>query len=269
MRRAFLGIVVIWLASATAARLTAAGPAGIESLEAEAFGKHFRFFPAGERRWECLVGIDLEVKPGTYTVQVQGRGPLSESLRAEYPLTIKPKVFPERRLTVEEKFVTPPPETLERIRKETELIRELVARTTPERLWDGAFLLPVPGDPISSFGKRSVLNGQPRSPHTGTDFRGATGVPVKAPNRRRVVLAADLYFSGNTVILDHGLGLYSYFGHLSKILVEQGAVVEKGTVVGKVGATGRVTGPHLHWSVRLAETRVDPLSLVSLLRGRT
>jgi murein DD-endopeptidase MepM/ murein hydrolase activator NlpD len=118
---------------------------------------------------------------------------------------------------------------------------------------------------ISAFGKRTVYNGQPRSPHTGVDFRGAVGTPIRSPNAGRVVLAENIYYSGNTVILDHGLGLYSYFGHMSAFSVKSGDHVETGAIIGKVGATGRATGPHLHWTVRLIMARVDPLSLVKIL----
>ncbi len=289
MRPLALALVLVWLVPGAAAQsgaapltvrhsarslqpgevvlLTASGPAGLEALEAEVFDRRFEFFRQGARRWECLIGIDLDVRPGAYTVKVRGRTAGSGPVAADYPLAISRKAFPERRLSVEEKYVTPPADTLERIRKETELLRGLLARTTPDRLWDGPFVLPVPGPAISGFGRRSILNGQPRSPHAGTDFRAATGTPIEAPNRGRVVLAGNLYFSGNTVLLDHGMGLYSYFGHLSRILVAEGDVVERGSVLGKVGATGRVTGPHLHWSVRLAETRVDPMSLVAVLRA--
>jgi murein DD-endopeptidase MepM/ murein hydrolase activator NlpD len=145
------------------------------------------------------------------------------------------------------------------------LVRAIFDATSPQRFWSGRFELPVDGQAISEFGKRSVYNGQPRSPHSGTDFQAVTGTQVRAPNAGKVVLAAELYYSGNTVIFDHGLGLYSYFGHLSAISVQEQNSVTTGEVVGKVGATGLVTGPHLHWSVRLAGTRVDPLSLLSLL----
>ena len=148
-------------------------------------------------------------------------------------------------------------------------MRAIFDALSPRRYWLGAFHVPVPGPPISEFGKRSIYNGKPRSPHAGTDFQGATGTPVQAPNAGRVVLAADLYYSGNTVILDHGLGLYSYFGHLSAFSVREGDQLSTGDVVGKVGATGLVTGPHLHWSVRLVGTRVDPLSLIFLFRRQS
>ena len=127
----------------------------------------------------------------------------------------------------------------------------------------------MPGAATSSFGRRSVLNGQARSPHSGTDFRAATGTPVRAPNGGRVVLAADQYFSGNTVILDHGQGLFSFLAHLSRITVRDGQIVARGEEVGLSGATGRVTGPHLHWTVRLDGARVDPLSVLALLGDKT
>ncbi|MEE8178340.1 MAG: M23 family metallopeptidase, partial [Acidobacteriota bacterium] len=118
-----------------------------------------------------------------------------------------------------------------------------------------------------SFGKRSILNGQPRSPHSGTDFRAGEGTPIQAPNAGKVLLAAELYYSGNVVILDHGMGMYSYFAHLSRRAVSEGEQISAGEIIGYVGATGRVTGPHLHWTLRLSGARVDPLSLMEVLAG--
>jgi len=134
---------------------------------------------------------------------------------------------------------------------------------TVERLWRGRFDAPVPGVASSSYGRLTVLNGEPSGRHQGTDFRAAVGTPVHAPNAGRVVLAKDLYFAGNTVILDHGLGVFSLVAHLSRIDVAVGDRVSRGHVLGQSGATGRVTGPHLHWAVRFGETSVDPLSLVA------
>jgi murein DD-endopeptidase MepM/ murein hydrolase activator NlpD len=107
------------------------------------------------------------------------------------------------------------------------------------------------------------MNGQPRGRHQGADFRAATGTPVLAPNAGRVVLAADLYFSGNTVIIDHGLGMFSLLAHLSRIAVAPGASVARGDLLGESGSTGRVTGPHLHWALRLGDASVDPLAVVA------
>jgi murein DD-endopeptidase MepM/ murein hydrolase activator NlpD len=226
-------------------------------------GKTFPFLevkePAPVRH--VLVGLDLGTRPGPVDVSIKGRTAEGD-FEVVHRLVVLKKDFEERHLTVDEKYVTPPPEVTARIERESREVASIFARTTPEMLWSGPFERPVPGAASSSFGKRSILNGKPRSPHTGTDFRASEGTPIRSPNDGKVVLAKDLYFAGNTVIIDHGLGLYSYFAHLSEIGVEVGQTVSKGETVGLVGATGRVTGPHLHWTVRLLETRVDPLSLM-------
>ncbi len=238
----------------------------LRRLNASVFGHEFPFFAsADELDWTALVGIDLDTKPGRYEVKCSGEDDAGTTVASQYALVVTAKKFPTRELTVDEKYVSPPPEAQARIAREAEKVRTIFAVVSPERYWNGPFHVPVPGRPISEFGKRSVYNGQPRSPHAGTDFQGATGTPIVAPNAGRVVLAANLYYSGNTVIIDHGLGLYSYFGHMSAFSVRAGDRVATGQAVGKVGATGLVTGPHLHWSVRLVGTRVDPLSLLDVL----
>ena len=235
------------------------------SLRATVFGRSVRFFQNGDdRAWETLVGIDLEADPGEYPVAVRATDRAGTTVHGTYTLTVEPKEFPTRRLNVDPGFVSPPAEVIERIQREAQQLAAIFPVASADRLWRGGFLTPVPGDATSSFGRRSVYNGQPRSPHSGTDFRAGEGTPIKAPNEGVVVLAANLYFSGNVVILDHGWGLYSYFAHLSAIDVEEGDRVAQGAAVGSVGATGRVTGPHLHWTVRLNDARVDPLSLMAL-----
>ena len=124
---------------------------------------------------------------------------------------------------------------------------------------------PVPGVANSAFGTRSVFNGKPRNAHGGADFLSPAGTPVQSPNAGRIAIARALYFSGNTVVIDHGLGLFSMLAHLSTIDVHEGDMVTAGEVIGQVGATGRVTGPHLHWAVRANDARIDPLSLMALL----
>jgi hypothetical protein len=238
----------------------------LNGIMAEAFGREFPAFAEdGGLKWTGLLGIDLGTKPGNYRVRVNGIDSDGKIVAAQDILTVSRKKFPTRRLTVEGKYVTPPPEVLTRIKEERERVDAIFSSVSPQRLWEGPFLLPVPGAVISVFGKRSIYNGQPRSPHTGVDFRGAVGTPIRAPNAGRVVLASNLYYSGNTIIIDHGLGLYSYFGHMSAFSVREGDRVKARDVIGKVGATGLVTGPHLHWTVRLVGTRIDPLSLVKIL----
>jgi murein DD-endopeptidase MepM/ murein hydrolase activator NlpD len=238
----------------------------LHEVRVSAFDRSFLCFETADPlKWSGLIGIDLNTKPGPHVVNVTGLDADGKAVTVEYPMAVLPREFATRTLTVDERFVSPPREALARIQKESEKVRAIIDSVSPARYWRGPFVLPVPGRPISEFGKRSVYNGQPRSPHAGTDFAGATGTPIKAPNAGKVVLAADLYYSGITVILDHGQGLYSYFGHMSALSAHEGDTVAAGDVVGKVGATGLVTGPHLHWSVRLAGTRVDPLSLVGVL----
>jgi len=238
----------------------------LREVRVSAFDRSFLCFETADPlKWAGLIGIDLETKPGRYVVNVTGLDADGKAVTVEYPITVAPKTFATRTLTVDPQFVTPPREALARIQKESERVRAIFEAMSPERYWVGPFVLPVAGRSISEFGKRSLYNGQPRSPHAGTDFAGAAGTPIKAPNAGKVVLAANLFYSGNTIILDHGHGLYSYFGHMSAFSAHEGDTVATGEVVGKVGGTGLVTGPHLHWSVRLAGTRVDPLSLVDVL----
>lgn len=234
-------------------------------VRATAFGATVRFFPAARGVWHGLAGIDLDTRPDSYPVVVEAAGGDGATLRTTYTLEVEPKEFPTRHLTVEPRYVEPPADVLDRILRESARQAGIFETVTALRQWRGGFLRPVPGQATSSFGRRSVFNGQPRRPHSGTDFRAAAGTAIRAPNAGTVVLAENLYFSGNAVILDHGWGLYSYFAHLSAIAVTEGEAVQPGQVVGEVGATGRVTGPHLHWTVRLNNARVDPLALLALL----
>jgi murein DD-endopeptidase MepM/ murein hydrolase activator NlpD len=162
--------------------------------------------------------------------------------------------------------VEPSPEQIKRADEERQKLRDIFDRVTPERLWDGKFRIPLDGVTTgSNFGRRRILNGNPGSPHGGADLPGTSGTPVHATQRGRVALAEELFFSGNTVVVDHGLGIYTFYGHLSEIDVKAGDALETGTVLGKVGATGRVTGPHLHWGLTVERARVNPLLLVKLL----
>jgi murein DD-endopeptidase MepM/ murein hydrolase activator NlpD len=209
--------------------------------------------------WRGLVGIDLDTAPGEYPITAATNpGGRIESAR----LQVLPRNFQTRRLRVAPEYVEPPAATIERITREAGRLEALFANVSP-RLWNAAFAPPLPTRPSDNFGARSVFNGEPRNPHGGIDFSSPTGTRVFSPGAGRVSLAEDLYFTGNTVIVDHGLGLVSVLAHLSAIAVTEGEFVERGTIVGRVGATGRVTGPHLHWGVRLNGARVDPLSLLA------
>jgi murein DD-endopeptidase MepM/ murein hydrolase activator NlpD len=231
-------------------------------VRVSAFDHELAPFAVDARTWQVLVGIDLEVKPGTYRVDIDTPGP---GARTVYSLLVRPRRFPTRTLKVDPDLVNPPPHEMERIGREAAQLHRLWAAPATARLWEGPFVVPVPDAANSSFGTRSIYNGEPRSPHAGTDFLSPAGRPIKAPNAGRVVLAGPLYFTGGTVVIDHGLGVLSLFAHLSSVAVREGDVVKTGDVIGEVGATGRVTGPHLHWGVRVAGARVDPLLLLAAL----
>jgi murein DD-endopeptidase MepM/ murein hydrolase activator NlpD len=234
-------------------------------VTANAFGQTIRFYQTGDTGvWQALVGIDLGTTAGPYLLEIQATEPAGAPRVVDYAIEVLAKDFPTRQLRVDPKYVDPPEALLARIERETAETRAILSQVSPFRLWSGAFTRPVPGTVVSSFGKLSVYNGEPRSAHSGVDLRAKTGTPVKAPGAGRVVLAKNLYFAGNAVIIDHGLGLYSYLAHLSEFSVREGEMVSKGQVVGLSGRTGRVSGPHLHWSVRVNNSRVDPLSLLAV-----
>jgi murein DD-endopeptidase MepM/ murein hydrolase activator NlpD len=241
--------------------LSVHGAAAGDRVNATAFDRPCPVWAVDDRTWQVLVGIDLDVKPGSHVVTIR-----AGSTTTPYALTVLAKRFPTRKLTVDEAFVNPPASAQPRIAAEAARLNALWAAPAPARLWSGPFGAPVPQPPNSAFGTRSVYNGQPRSAHGGADFPSPSGTPIHAPNAGKVVLADNLYYTGNTIVIDHGLGLFSLFAHLSRIDVHDGAAIEKGAVVGLVGATGRVTGPHLHWTVRAGGARVDPMAVMAILK---
>lgn len=235
---------------------------------ASVFGRLVRLTRVGDR-WQGLIGIDLDVKPGTYLIDVAITPVGSGAIASTQKLTVIDKEYPVRRLRVAPAFVDPPAGELARIEQDAVALQSIFEAAANPRQWQGAFQPPVTDVPNSTFGARSIYNGQARSPHSGTDFGAKAGTPVTAPASGVVALARPLYFTGNTVVLDHGLGLYSLLAHLQEIGVKEGDQLIRGHVVGLVGGTGRVTAPHLHWSVRLNNARVDPLSLLAVTKDLT
>jgi len=175
-------------------------------------------------------------------------------------ITVTPGDFGVQALSLPDKQVDLDSETLRRVEIEQRTMLTAMQRVTP-RAWDGAFILPSDGNIQNTFGLRRMINGQPRRPHTGEDISAPAGAPVSAINHGTIRLVADHFFSGKSVVIDHGLGLYSMYFHLSDVTVHAGERVAKSQVIGAVGATGRASGPHLHWGVRLNGARVNPLSL--------
>jgi murein DD-endopeptidase MepM/ murein hydrolase activator NlpD len=220
--------------------------------------------------WHALLGVDLELKPGEYKLAVTGKTfDLHQDINCAASVSVRAGTFATEKLTVAPNFVEPNPEQLARAEAERQRLRAIFATVTPDRLWQGSFRVPLPGvNTGGNFGKRRILNGKAGSPHGGVDFPAPAGTPVYAAQRGRVVLAEPLYFSGNTVVIDHGLGLYTLYAHFESIAVQVGDLVDAGALLGKVGATGRVTGPHLHWGVTVNRARANPLQLISIL-GQT
>ena len=215
--------------------------------------------------WFGIIGIDLDAPAGEQSAEVNFRYADGRSRTAREPITVRAGEYPTTRLTVEPRYVELSPEDQARAARESAEIAAIYAALTPEAHWTEPFQTPIPGISAgNNFGHRRVFNGQPRAPHSGADLRAATGTPIRAANRGRVVLAKDLFFSGNAVFVDHGLGVYSAYLHLSQMHVAPGEMVERGDVIGLAGATGRVTGPHLHWGVRVLDARVDPFALLRL-----
>jgi murein DD-endopeptidase MepM/ murein hydrolase activator NlpD len=213
------------------------------------------------RTWYGFIAVDLGQKPGSYPLLV--KSPSSGRGRA-LNIEVEKKDYGVRRLTLPKEMVDLDAPTLERVRKEAKTIRTLWETSPSEAVWQGSFLKPLEGHVVGPFGRRSIINDQPRSPHSGVDFKADRGTPVRAMNHGTVVLTEDRFFAGRSVVLDHGGGILSMYFHLDKILVQKDQFIEKGQVVGLVGATGRTTGPHLHLGVRINGARVDPLGLMTL-----
>ena len=234
------------------------GPDAACGLSAVFRKKEILFSSCGDGCYIALAGVDLETKPGVYHVAVA-----TGSWKRDLKLSVVKKNFPTVRLTLPEDKVTLSPEDLERTSRESEKLKA-VFRKISGRIWDGNFIMPVRNEISAVFGARRIINRKNTSLHKGVDIRGREGDEIMASNDGRVVLSEELFFGGNTVILDHGQGVYTIYMHLSKAAVDTGEIVLKGQVIGLVGSSGRSTGPHLHFGVRFGDMNVNPLSLISL-----
>ncbi|MGA8243174.1 MAG: M23 family metallopeptidase [Desulfobacterales bacterium] len=213
-----------------------------------------------------LIAIPYHSKPGTETINLEW-----SDRKGHRELTVSLKIlshrFKSEKLQVTPSRVTPAPEDVERIKREGEEVKAVYAASRPQRLWDEPFQRPLNGLVTSPYGTRRLLNGKLKSYHGGVDFRAATGTLIYAANTGIVGLAKNLFYSGNIVILDHGSGLFTTYAHLSRIDVAPGRLVEKGQVIGLAGATGRVSGPHLHWGVKVNGVNANPLHMLKTLNS--
>ena len=245
--------------------LTITVPLKTTVVSVRAFGRDVTAYKVDDTTWGAVVGIDLATAARRYAVAIEVQTETGTTT-GTHTLRVTSKQFPTRRLRVDSAFVDPPASEQTRIKREAAELAAIWNTSSSKPLWN-VFIAPVSEPANSAFGARSIFNGQLRSRHSGADFPSAAGTPIQAPGRGRVVMASALYYSGNTIVIDHGVGVFSLLAHLSEMAVAVGDQVEAGDTIGKVGATGRVTGPHLHWAVRANGARVDPLSVIEIGTG--
>ena len=213
-----------------------------------------------KQQWIAVVGIPLSAKPGTHNLLVKNNSTNSEASSLKMPFTVHEKEYQSQYITITNKrHVNPDKKDLDRIKKEKS---EMVAafknwKAEPDDVTE--FILPTQGRFSSPFGLRRFFNNEPRNPHSGLDIAAPEGTPAISPAQGSVVVTGNYFFNGNTVLVDHGQGLITMYCHLSEIHVNKGQKIKAGDTLGLVGKTGRATGPHLHWSVSLNNTRVDPV----------
>lgn len=238
---------------------------GISTISGTMFNKPVNFFKNSTgKKYTALVGIDMDTKPDRHKLTLLIEDKNGKKTTKRYRIRVKPARFGTQELTLPPDKVTLNEETLKKVEIEKDKIGKVWEVFTDVRLWDGNFIQPVEGEMSDNFGLRRIINGEQKSPHTGVDIDAPEGAPVLASNSGIALFTDDQFFSGRTLIIDHGLGLFTMYFHLSEILVTDMANVKKGEVIAKAGKTGRATGPHLHWGVRLNGARINPLALMSL-----
>lgn len=238
------------------------GPADGATVEGSVGGRPVTFF-RDTRGHAALVGFDMELAAGRQPWRIEIREPDRPARSVSGTVQLGAREFPVQRLTLPTPMVDLDPETERRAVAEGQTLRSLYRTITPERLWRGAFVRPVAtNEPGTGFGSRRIINGQPRAPHSGTDYSAPRGTSVVSVNDGRVALVANYFFPGRLVVVDHGLGLFTLYFHLDETRVEIGERVVRGQPLGTVGSTGRATGPHLHFGVQVGAARIDPETLL-------
>jgi Peptidase family M23 len=232
------------------------------SVKGEWQGRELVFFSAGSRYvWYGLAGVDVEATPGTDKLELEATMPDGSVMHALREVPVQPSLYKTEKLKVPERFVQPDAETLKRIEADKEAKREAFSHQIPTPEWSGNFRAPVNSTASEGFGTRRTFNGKLASIHRGLDYHAPEGTPIRAANAGTVVLAQELFYEGNCVILDHGEQFMTLYMHLSKIEVAPGETVKQGQQIGLSGATGRATGPHLHVAVRWQGAYLDPAQL--------
>lgn len=236
----------------------------IQSIHGEFQNHQISFYP-NKNKYSALVGVEYATPAGevAFTLTIQQA---SGTEKTELPIVIKAKEFASEALQVPPRTIAPTKKDLVQIKRDIAALKTVYARRTPEQFWDPPALLPVENIITSQYGTFRVYNRHKLNPHLGTDFRAPSGTPVIAPMSGYVALARKLFFTGYTVILDHGYGLFTVYGHLSELKAKEGRPLKKGELLGLSGATGRASGPHLHWGVNLHGTKIDPVEMIQLLQ---
>lgn len=234
----------------------------VASMRGEWMGHEITFFPSSERHaWYGLAGVDVEAKPSSYKLSLEATLADGRVVRDEQTVVVQSGHYKTEKLTVPEKFVQPEPETLRRIEAEKKIKDAAFSHVIAQPEWSGNFVPPIDTTVSEGFGTRRTFNGKLASVHRGLDYHAKPGSPVTAANSGEVVLARELFYEGNCVIVDHGQQFYTLYMHLSHLEVSEGEKVEKGQEIGLSGATGRATGPHLHTAVRWQGAYLDPAQL--------
>jgi hypothetical protein len=243
--------------------VTISGDDTVASARGLFAGRSVYFNPTGVAgTFAGLIGVDLAASPEVkiLALTIKKNDGATETMTRS--ITVVKGNFSVQRLTVDDKWVSPDEATCKRIQHENEIVTALYATESRRKLWSGPFMMPLIGEITGSFGLTRYINGSPSSSHNGIDIAAVTGTPVVAANDGRVALVMDMFYSGLSLFVDHGQGLYTMYFHLSDILVTGGEDVKRGQMIGLVGATGRVTGAHLHFGARLNYNKINPADLV-------
>lgn len=234
-----------------------------EYAEGEFLGQKLRFDPLGERLI-VLAAVGRNTKPGAYDCAVVVLFEDGMTARFNKQIIIGGHDFPAQSLSVDPSFVHLSTEDLERVRRDNAAAAKAYASSGPKRLWNEPFVIPAEAEWSAPFGVRRMFNGEERSYHSGADIAVVTGTPVHSANRGRVALVMDMFFGGNTILVDHGQSVFTGYMHLSEFKVKEGEMVERGQLIGLSGATGRVTGPHLHWMLRINDIKCNAAGLLEM-----
>ena len=228
----------------------------------------FSFFASPDRgagTYEGIMAVPFNHKAGEAKITIHASAG-TETKNEELSFNIVDGNYPSEALKVDERRVNPRKKDMKRINREIKEVHKIYAITTPHKFWSGPFLLPIQSDVTSQFGTKRMFNGEMQTFHRGLDLRAKTGTPIHSAAPGKVVLAKSLFFTGNTVLIDHGYGIYTLYAHMSRIKVKLGQELADHKLIGLSGKTGRVSGPHLHWGAIVQRTQVNPMDLTRVMQ---